>query len=345
MPKLLFRLPAFAAREMSPSRKDVFLRYLGSMLIFGLAIGLRFWLDDYMPPGFPYLTFFPAVVISAFVFGVGPGSLVAVLAGLCSWYFFIPPFFTFDMSGGTMIAMGLYVFVVVTDLALIFLMNRAFNAEMQARRETQRLADQQEVMAQELDHRLKNLFATANAVIGLSLKHVSSAKELAAQLRLRFDAMARSNLMLRGLRAGEETTLQAVISQALEPFGIEKAGRLQFSGVPVVIDSQTVLTLSLVFHELATNAAKYGSISTAEGRVQVEWRVDRDTGEPPHLLLNWTEIAGPAVTPDSLPSGGFGSHLIQRVIGAMGGSVETAYPASGAVIDIRLPLAQAQTAS
>lgn len=79
--------------------------------------------------------------------------------------------------------MGLYVFVVGTELSLIALMIRAYRAETLARKETQRLAEQQETMAQELDHRLKNIFATMNAIISLSLRGVSSAEELAARVQ------------------------------------------------------------------------------------------------------------------------------------------------------------------
>ena len=79
--------------------------------------------------------------------------------------------------------MGLYVFVVGTELSLIAVMIRAYRAETLARKETQRLAEQQETMAQELDHRLKNIFATMNVIISLSLRGVSSAEELAARVQ------------------------------------------------------------------------------------------------------------------------------------------------------------------
>lgn len=336
------RLPAFSARMGALSGRSIAFRYGLSLAIFAVALAMRFWLDDYLAAGFPYLTFFPAVIISGFILGVGPGSLIAVLSGLASWYFFIPPFFAFDFSLPTMIAMGLYVFVVVTDLLLIYLMTKAYGAEQQARRETQKLAEQQEVMARELDHRLKNLFATANAVISLSQRHADSAKELGDQLRSRFDAMARSTLLLRGMRSGEETTLEAVIRQSLEPFGLERAGRLSLTGKPLQVNGQTVLALSLVFHELGTNAAKYGSIATPDGRIAIDWQVGRPADNaPPELALSWRETISqpiPNAASKEVPSTGFGSNLIQRVITGMGGSVEAAYPPQGAIIDIRLPL-------
>lgn len=88
-----------------------------------LAIAAFAWLsrvalDDALPPGFPFLTFFPAVILTAFLFGVRLGGLSALLCGLLAWYFFIPPGESFTLAGKE-VALGLYLFVVGTDLALI----------------------------------------------------------------------------------------------------------------------------------------------------------------------------------------------------------------------------------
>ena len=152
------------------------------------------------------------VIICGFVFGLRQGVLVAILSGLSAWYFFISPG-RFDFSMGTLLAMSLYLFVVTTELGLIHLMMRAYRAEAAARSETERLAEQQETMAQELDHRLKNIFATINAIISLSLKNASSADELAARLRDRLTALGRSNLLLRGLRKGDDTAFHQMSRQ------------------------------------------------------------------------------------------------------------------------------------
>lgn len=89
----------------------------------------------------PYLTFFPAVVITGFVFGVRQGIVVAVLSFFASWYLFIPPYNSLELTQGVVLAMGLYIFVVATDLVLIHLVMRAYRAEVLARQENQRMAE------------------------------------------------------------------------------------------------------------------------------------------------------------------------------------------------------------
>lgn len=331
------RLPAFRrARGETPvvSRTT---EYAISLLFFAGVLALRFWIDPYLPPGFPYLTFFPAVVICGFVFGVQQGALVALLSGLAAWYFFIPPYYAFSFSPGPLTAMALYLFVVVTDLTLIHLMVRAYTAELEAQNEMTQMVEHQEVMATELDHRLKNVFATMNAVIMLSQKHASTPEELASKLRQRLNAMARSNLVLRGLKPGDEMTLDVVLLQALEPFGVDESNRFSAFGNKIAVSGQAVVVLSLILHELGTNAAKYGAFSVPAGRVDVEWTVvGPETGEA-LLTLRWVETGGPQ--PRQEPEhAGFGSTLMRRVLGSLKGTSTTTYPPSGAVVEITLPM-------
>lgn len=337
-------LPAFVAVEGRLSTPAMAATYAASLAIFAAAFALRSWLDPLMPAGFPFLTFFPAVLVTGFVFGVRQGALIALLAGLASWYYFIPPRGT-DFSAGTLLAMALYVFVVSTELTLIALFMRAYRAEAAARRETQRLADLQETMAQELDHRLKNIFATMNAIISLSLKGVTSAEELAARLRDRLNALGRSNLLLRGLRDGEEVVLHSVIDQALEPFSIIGTQRFMASGPRVPIGGQTLVVLSLILHELGTNAAKYGALSVPAGSITLTWHVEPDEQTGENLIISWRETGGPA--PDAAPrsTGGFGSTLMKRVIASVQGQTEMTFPPEGAVIRLALPVEMLNPAS
>ena len=310
---------------------------MASLIVFVIALAIRAWFDPVLPAGFPFLTFFPAVIICGFVFGLRQGLLVAALSGISAWYFFISPG-RFDFSMGTLLAMGLYLFVVATDLTLIYLVTRAYRQEMTTREEIQRLAEQQEVMAQELDHRLKNIFATINAIISLSLKNASSADELAARLRDRLTALGRSNLLLRGLREGEDASLQSVVFQALEPFAIVGTPRFSTGGPRVPIGGQTVVVLSLILHELGTNAAKYGALSVQGGHVALDWSVETQADSGEQLVITWRESGGPVPSPPLAGAGGFGSTLMKRVIAGVRGQTEITYPETGAVIRMMLPV-------
>lgn len=337
MRALLHRLPAFASVQEGLSRSGLVATYVASLIVFAIALAIRAWFDPVLPAGFPFLTFFPAVVICGFVFGLRQGAMVAALSGVSAWYFFISPG-RFDFSVGTLLAMGLYLFVVATDLTLIYLVTRAYRQEITTREEIQRLAEQQEVMAQELDHRLKNIFATINAIISLSLKNASSADELAARLRDRLTALGRSNLLLRGLREGEDASLQSVVFQALEPFAIVGTPRFSANGPRVPIGGQTVVVLSLILHELGTNAAKYGALSMQNGHVALDWSVEASTDSTEQLVIIWRESGGPVPTPPLAGAGGFGSTLMKRVIAGVRGQTEMTYPETGAVIRMTLPV-------
>jgi two-component sensor histidine kinase len=337
MREFLHRLPAFASVKERLSVSGLIATYVASLIVFAVALSLRAWFDPVLPAGFPFLTFFPAVIICGFVFGLRQGILVAILSGLSAWYFFISPG-RFDFSVGTLLAMGLYLFVVTTELAMIYLVTRAYRQEITTREEIQRLADQQEVMAQELDHRLKNIFATINAIISLSLKNAPSAEELAARLRDRLAALGRSNLLLRGLREGEDASLQSVIFQALEPFAIVGTSRFNTSGPRVPIGGQTVVVLSLILHELGTNAAKYGALSVSGGRVDLAWSIESAPDADEQLVITWRESDGPVPTPPLAGAGGFGSTLMKRVIAGVRGHTEISYPETGATIRLTLPV-------
>lgn len=337
MRALLHRLPAFASVKEQLSAGGLIATYVASLIVFAVALAVRAWFDPVLPAGFPFLTFFPAVIICGFIFGLRQGVLVAILSGLSAWYFFISPG-RFDFSMGTLLAMGLYLFVVTTELTMIYLVTRAYRQEIATREEIQRLAEQQEVMAQELDHRLKNIFATINAIISLSLKNASSADELAARLRDRLAALGRSNLLLRGLREGEDASLQSVVFQALEPFAIVGTARFDASGPRVPIGGQTVVVLSLILHELGTNAAKYGALSVAGGHVDLAWLIDARPDTDEQLVITWRESGGPVPTPPLAGAGGFGSTLMKRVIAGVRGQTEISYPETGAVIRLTLPV-------
>ncbi|MGC4409807.1 DUF4118 domain-containing protein [Rhizobium rosettiformans] len=337
MRAFLQRLPAFASVEDRLSPSKLIATYVASLIVFAIALAVRAWFDPVLPAGFPFLTFFPAVIICGFVVGLRQGILVAVLSGLSAWYFFISPG-RFDFSMGTLLAMGLYVFVVTTELTMIYLVTRAYRQEIRTREEIQRLAEQQEVMAQELDHRLKNIFATINAIISLSLKNASSADELAARLRDRLTALGRSNLLLRGLRQGEDASLQVVVDQALEPFAIVGTPRFTGHGPRVPIGGQTVVVLSLILHELGTNAAKYGALSVGHGQVSLTWDIEMAQDGTEQLVMRWRESGGPPPHAPQPGSGGFGSTLMKRVIAGVRGQTEITYPETGAEVRLTLPV-------
>lgn len=157
-----------------------------TLVIVVLAWQSRVLLDDALPPGFPYLTFFPAVILTSFLFGVRLGCLSALLCGALAWYNFIPPFRSFRLAGNE-VALGLYVFVVSTEMALIHGMQTANRQLRKERQISQDLAAAKAQVAEDLQKRaeermqavvalreseVKTQLATQTAGIGLWQWHI-----------------------------------------------------------------------------------------------------------------------------------------------------------------------------
>lgn len=177
------------------------------------------------------------------------------------------------------------------------------NAALVAQTEAER---QQRLLQRELSHRMKNTLAMVQAIVSQSLR---SAKDFDGGARLasqRIEALGRAQDMLT--RANWETAnIREVVAEAFEPHR-DRPDRLEVNGPGLTLTAQQALGLSLGVHELATNAIKYGALSTDQGRVRVRWDVS-DTGA---LSFEWAEEGGPPVEQPSRK--GFGSRLTTRVV-------------------------------
>jgi two-component sensor histidine kinase len=119
-----------------------------------------------------------------------------------------------------------------------------------------------------------------------------------------------------------------VLARILRPHG---EGRAQLSGPSVSVSERAINDIALVFHELATNAAKCGALSAEQGAVAIEWSVEEDD-----LRLLWREAGGPVTKPPSRR--GYGSKLVTATIGSCGGQIDYDWRAEGLVAHLRLPL-------
>jgi two-component sensor histidine kinase len=193
--------------------------------------------------------------------------------------------------------------------------------------------EQQRLLMRELNHRIKNSFAAVRSIAAQTLSHAADQEEFQRAFDGRLAALSRASTLLT---AGnwQVTDLRPLIEAALEPFRI--ADNLQLRGPQVTLASEATLTLSLVLHELATNAAKYGAFSVPEGRVEIAWAVHGEA-EAPRLILDWTERGGP---PASEPERrGFGRPLIERSIAyELEGSAELTFSPTGVRCHLEVPL-------
>jgi two-component sensor histidine kinase len=200
-----------------------------------------------------------------------------------------------------------------------------------------RAEEEQGTLNRELSHRMKNTLAMVQAIATQTMRNAVDLDAAQEVLSARLVALGRAHDMLLD-QTGASADLAEVIRQALAIHDDAQAGRLRLEGPPVKIGSKPALSLTLVIHELATNAVKYGALSTAEGYVQVRWSIE-PTDKGAILNLRWSEHEGPPVTPPQRR--GFGSRLIERgLAGSVGGGIVLSYPSEGVVCETSAPLAE-----
>jgi two-component sensor histidine kinase len=200
-------------------------------------------------------------------------------------------------------------------------------------RKRRQAEEQQRVLLRELNHRIKNSFAAVRSIAAQTLSHAEDQEEFQRAFDGRLAALSRaSTLLTKG--NWQVTDLRSLIEATLEPFRTD--GNLRLHGPHVRLPSEATLTLGLVLHELATNAAKYGAFSAPPGRVEIAWSVT-DEAETPRLILDWTEHGGPPVQEPERR--GFGRSLIERSVAyELEGSAELTFAPEGVRCHIELPL-------
>lgn len=190
--------------------------------------------------------------------------------------------------------------------------------------------DHQALLAREMDHRVKNLFAITDGMIRMTARAASSPQELAQALSGRVSALARAHALVeRRTERGASGTvrLDDLVAAVLQA---HSAGTTA-EGPEVVLGSRAGSGLALALHELATNSAKYGALSRPDGQLAIRWR---DAGE--HLRLDWRETGGPPVAGPP-QTAGFGSKLVRRTIeGQLSGTIVFDWAPEGLTLEMAL---------
>jgi PAS domain S-box-containing protein len=199
--------------------------------------------------------------------------------------------------------------------------------------------DHQKLLLREMNHRVKNTLAT---VISIAHQTAATAPSLDVFLEgfyARVHAFSSAHDLLIQ-NAWTSVSLEEVISRTLAPHMHGETQRIRIEGPTVLLPHDPSVALNLVFHELATNAAKYGALSKPSGRVAVTWAIET-CNHSSVLDLRWEESGGPPVAPQNRP--GFGSRLIKRTLAVLGGQAEVNFAPSGFDCWIALPLTRSET--
>jgi PAS domain S-box-containing protein len=208
--------------------------------------------------------------------------------------------------------------------------------------ERKRAEEQRELLIDELNHRVRNILSIIRAIAAQTRRHSESMDAFGAAFEGRIQALASTHTLLSKL-GWSQSRLQAVIEEQVSTY-TSSAEAFSVSGPEVLLGPKAVLALSLVFHELASNAAKYGALTRPTGRIEIRWQVSRrDEGRT--VELTWAETGGPMVrTPERT---GFGSKLMDiNVTHEFNGNIERDFRPEGLVcfLTFSLPADQIMSA-
>ena len=217
---------------------------------------------------------------------------------------------------------------------------RSVRAEALARNahEIEAARERSDLLARELNHRVKNLFAVIVSIVGLSGRGQTDVPEVVRTIRSRILALSRAHAVSAGQLGDEAVPLGEVVAPVLAPYGAaDGTGQISLDGDPVELPAASVTPLGMIVHELATNAAKYGALSAEGGRVDVTWAVS-GADPVPDVSLTWVERGGPR-TGDAHPSG-FGTVMMDQAVGQLGGRIEREWSPDGLRATLLFPLSR-----
>lgn len=248
--------------------------WIFAMASFAVALALRFAVDPYLPSGFPFLTFFPAVMLTAFLGGTRQGVACAALSTLAAWYWFIPPFASFALDGPALVALGFFIVVMAVDIAIIHLMNAAVERSKRQETEASMLAEERRTLFQELQHRIANNLAFVSSLLGIHKRRLSGNAEAAAALedaRLRLETLSRVHRRLYD-PATKTQALSASLGAICQDL-IDASGRshvtCKVAADDIALPVERVMTLSLVLIEAVSNSLKHAFEGRESGRIDV----------------------------------------------------------------------------
>jgi two-component sensor histidine kinase len=264
-----------------------------------------------MGPRAPFALGFVVVVCATILGGWRTGFVATVVGQLLAWYLIYEPAFSFNLLSAadtwTMVVASLCQLAVVTAVALY-------------QQEIGRQQEARDILVAELNHRVKNTLAVVQSLAQQTFR--TGSKEDTALFEQRLQALSGAHNLLTS-NNWTDTELNVVIQKALLPFGLQ-VGRVTLRGPKVTVAPKTAVNLTLVVHELATNAVKYGALSNESGSVDVSWT----DGHGFPRKLTWAENGGPIVAPPD--RNGFGMRLIRRGLAAeLGAKVDLDFRPDG----------------
>lgn len=292
--------------------------YLAAMILVVVASLVRWGLGFLGETLLHFTTFYPAVLFATYFGGPRVGVFASIAGGLVGWWAFLLPhlgFFPIEISG----ELELPTYAVACTLII-------WGADSY-RRLAKRLREEERLRVlavEELAHRLKNKIASIQSIISYQLREQPQLRD---DIIARLVALSATDDLIMAAQ-GRGASFRAILSTELKPYGL---ARISMEGPDFILNPTFALTMTLIVHELATNAAKYGAFSRPAGKLSVHWSLaDRI------LNLNWREGGGPLIA--SPTHHGFGLRLLSRALEQFSGAVETTFEPDGFICTMKAVL-------
>lgn len=329
-------------RSLTLGRRSLPFRLSFGAGVFGIAFALRYGLDHALPPGFPFLTFFPAVILTGFFASTGTGIVVAVAGALASWFFFIEPLNSWALTGPSVLALAFYIFIAATDLALIHAMRLALRKLEEERARSDRLAQQNKLMFHELQHRVSNNLQVMASLLKMQQRDVTDERARAAldtaAARLRVVASIQRQLHNPKRQATDiGQLLQAVLPEVIGTTVEAERVALQFDLGPLVVASDQATPVALIAVELVSNALEHAL--EAGGQVAIRVTAAEEGGEGVLCIAD----TGPGLPEDFHPgkSRSLGLRIAHLFTEQLGGSLDFVSD-GGTRVTLRFPIGTAE---
>jgi two-component sensor histidine kinase len=256
-----------------------------------------------------FATYYPAVLVAGLIAGVPGGLFVTVAALLTVWWSSLLPYFS---SSPLDSPRKLDLFLFVLSSGCILLVTHSYRAALQRLRRQER---ERQIIMKELEHRGRNTYAVIDAIVQKTLE---DQPERANIISGRIRAVKFANDLLSQTDT-HTILLKTLLLHEFFPYG---EARFQAQGADVELAPDNARHLALVFHELVTNAAKYGALSNPRGRVLISWK--KTDAE---VSLEWREEGGPPVVPPVVH--GFGSRIVTQSLRSVSGSIVPTFAPEG----------------
>jgi two-component sensor histidine kinase len=288
--------------------------YVAAAILIAVASLVRGGLSFLGDTLLPFTTFYPAVLLATYLGGVRVGGFAMIVGAVVGWWVFLPPHLTTSRAE---IELLLY----LCTCALIIWCADIY------RRLASRLKNEEKlrkIAVEELAHRLKNKIASIQSIISYQLRDQPRLRE---EIVARLIALSGTDDLIMASQ-GQGASIRAILSTELRPYGLS---RISMEGPNILLTPTFALTMALMVHELATNAAKYGALSHTVGRISIWWSLTDRT-----MNLEWRESGGPLVIPPA--KRGFGLELLSRGLEQFNGAVETIFEKNGVICRMKAVL-------